>query len=77
MGCHAKGLLQLGDFCRGKAALAEKINLMMSDVIPDPYNFTNSDVLQIIMHRAHVYTLRCGVYKYVCRGQCHIKRVAG
>lgn len=54
-------------FAGGKLQIAQKsISLMMSDVIPDPYNFTNTDLLQIIMHSAHVHPLRCGFCVLVC-----------
>lgn len=52
---------------------------MMSDVIPDPRNFTNTLLLQIIMRRARVRQLRFGLFVYKCarRGRSRIKRVAG
>lgn len=53
--CH--GSLRAVRFLLGKAALAKNISLMMSDFIPDPYNFTNTDLLQIIMHYACVYPM--------------------
>lgn len=69
-------------FCLGKAALAKKISLIMSDVIPDPYNFTIH-----IYCRSLCIAPKCihwdvasacfFVYKYVFTGQCHITRVAG
>lgn len=52
MGYHIRGLFTAGSFLLARGAITPpplKKPLMMSDNIPDPHNFTNTDLLQIIL----------------------------